>query len=568
MSATTPQRATLGHRMSGAWTRTRSLLPRASDWRVARPGRDLTAGLMVGLVALPLALGFGVSSGLGAGAGIVTAIVAGALAAVFGGSHVQVSGPTGAMTVVLVPIVATYGPEAVLVVGLMAALVLLGLAYAGAGRFIHYVPVPVVEGFTLGIAAIIGLQQVPAALGVSVHADKVTALAVKAIGAWIRSPAWDAPVLAGLVVGVVLVLRRWPTWPGSLVAVVAATVTNSLLDLGAPTIGDIPAGLPLPNLPTIPWGSLEALVLPAIAVAALAALESLLSATVSDSMRVGERHDPDRELFGQGVANLAAPLFGGVPATAAIARTAVNVRSGARSRLAALTHSAVLLAAVVVAAPLVSRIPIAALAGVLIVTALHMVRVSSLSALLRATRGDATVLAITAAATILFDLVTAVLVGLVVAGFFALRQTARSTRLDEVPLDVSDHADEEQALLDEHIVAYRLDGPLFFAAAHDFLLELSDVGEVRVVVLRMSRVSTIDATGASVLADTVSRLERRGVTVLVSGVKAEHERVLRQLGVYDELAHERHLFENTPQAIAHARVHAARVAHTPGAESA
>jgi len=304
--------------------------------------------------------------------------------------------------------------------------------------------------------------------------------------------------------------------------------------------------------------------LPAVAVAALAALESLMSATVADGMNVGQRHDSDRELFGQGLANLGSPLFGGIPATAAIARTAVNVRAGAASRTAALTHTLVLLSVVLVAARWVSDIPLAALAGVLIATAVQMVKVSSVSALVRSTRGDAVVLVITALATVVFDLVTAVLLGLVVAGFFALQQTARAARLDELPIDHGDHADEERQLFEDHIVAYRLDGPLFFAAAHDFLLELSAIGDVRVVVLRMSRITTIDATGASVLADTIKRLEKRGVTVLLSGVKPHHEQVLQRLGVYGGLAHQRHLFDQTPEAIAHARVHASRVPHEPG----
>jgi MFS superfamily sulfate permease-like transporter len=304
-------------------------------------------------------------------------------------------------------------------------------------------------------------------------------------------------------------------------------------------------------------------VLPALAVAALAALESLLSATVSDAMSVGQRHDSNRELVGQGLANLAAPLFGGIPATAAIARTAVNVRSGASSRLSSLTHAGVLLLLVLFGARWVGEIPLAALAGVLMATAAQMVKVSSVLALLRSTRGDAVVLVITAVATVAVNLVTAVLIGLVVAGFFALQQTARAARFDEVPLDDSDHTDEERSLVDEHIVAYRIDGPLFFAVAHDFLLELADVTQVRVVVLRLSRVTAIDATGAHVLADTISRLERRHITVLLSGVQPSHERVLRQLGVYERIAHERHLFATTPEAIAHARLHAARVAHTP-----
>ena len=546
------------------WARARPLLPARADWSSHHLGRDLAAGVMVGLVALPLALGFGVSSGLGAGAGLVTAVVAGAVAAVFGGSRVQVSGPTGAMTVVLVPIVADHGVDGVLVVGLLAGLVLVGLGWAGAGRWIRYVPVPVVEGFTLGIAAIIALQQLPALLGVEVHAEQILGLSGAAVTVWWAAPVWAPPALGTAVVVAILVLgRALPTWPGALLVVAAATAADQVLGLGLAPIGDIPSGLPAPQLPHVPLAELDSLVLPAIAVAALAALESLLSASVADAMSVGQRHDSDRELVGQGLANLAAPLFGGIPATAAIARTAVNVRAGATSRLAALTHAGVLLAVVLVAARWVGEIPLAAVAGVLVATALRMVRVSSLLTLLRATRGDAAVLLVTAAATVLSDLVTAVLVGLAVAGFFALRQTALSARLDEVPLDPTDHTDEEQALLDDHIVAYRLDGPLFFAAAHDFLLELTEVSRFRVVILRMSRVTAIDATGAHVLADTIGALEGRGITVLLSGVRPEHEQVLRHLGVFDGLAHEGHAFGSTPEAIAHARLHASRIDHVP-----
>jgi SulP family sulfate permease len=316
----------------------------------------------------------------------------------------------------------------------------------------------------------------------------------------------------------------------------------------------------------VPWGQLSQLVLPALAVAALGALESLLSATVADGMSVGERHDPDKELVGQGVANLAVPFLGGIPATAAIARTAVNVRSGARSRLAAIVHALVLLVIVVAAGPAVSAIPLAALAGVLLATTVQMIEVSSVRALLRSTRGDAVVLLLTAAATVLLDLVVAVLLGLAVAGFFALQQVARAARLDEeaIPLDTSAHDVEEAALLAESIVAFRLEGSLFFGAAHAFLLELSEVTDVRVVILRMSRLATLDATGAAVLADTIGRLESRGITVLLSGVRPEHEQVLDRLGVFGELAHERHVFDSTPLAIEHARLHARRVAHDPG----
>jgi SulP family sulfate permease len=545
-------------------SRVRALLPQAADYRAMRrdPKRDLIAGLTVAVVALPLALAFGVASGLGAGAGLVTAVVAGLVAALLGGSNLQVSGPTGAMTVVLLPIVAQFGTSAVLVVGLLAGVFLIGLALIGAGRWMQFVPLPVVEGFTLGIAVIIGLQQVPSALGVSVEGEKVLGRAIEAVRLWLQAPQW-APVLvaAFVAISMLLAIRFKPGLPVSLPAVIVATLAVSYFTLPAETIGAIPTGFPAPALPSVAWGQLSALVVPALAVAALAALESLLSATVADGMSVGERHDSDRELFGQGFANLVAPIFGGVPATAAIARTAVNVRSGARSRLASATHAVALLIVMLVAAPWVGHIPLAALAGVLIATVVQMVEVSNLRALMRATRGDALVLVATAVATVVFDLVTAVIVGLVVAGLYALQQVSRSAHLDETPLDTSDHSDAERALLDEHVVAYRLDGPLFFGAAHRFLLELSEVGDVRVVILRLGRVQTLDATGATVLGQTIRDLEGRGITVLLSGIRDEHNTVFATLGVYEHLAHEAHLFATTPEAIEHARRHLARTPH-------
>lgn len=541
-----------------AWKRTRALLPCAADLRAMRrnPRRDIIAGVTVAVVALPLALAFGVASGLGAAAGLVTAILAGILAAVFGGSNLQISGPTGAMTVVLLPIVAAFGVQGVLVVGLMAGVILLVLAFAGTGRYMRYIPLPVVEGFTLGIAIIIGLQQVPAALGVSVQGERVVLTAFAAAREWISSPQWASVLIAAFVAtSMLLALRFRPGLPVSLAAVAAATGAVVITGVEVATIGGIPAGLPAPSVPSIPWSNLSELLIPAVAVAALAALESLLCATVADAMTVGERHNSNRELFGQGIANLAVPFFGGVPATAAIARTAVNVRSGGRSRLAAITQSATLLLVILVAARWVSYIPLAALAGVLIATVIQMVEVSSLRSVMKATRGDAVVLIATALATIAFDLVIAVIVGMVIAGLYALRQVAKSAQVEEMPLEAGDFSDEEQALLDSNVVAYRLDGPLFFGAAHNFLLEVAETSDVRVVILRLSRIRTLDATGASVLGDTIKTLESRGVTVLLSGVRKPHDAVFQAVGVYKNLSDSAHVFENTPAAIEHAREH-------------
>lgn len=542
--------------------RIRSLLPVRADFAVMgrHPRRDLLAGLTVAVVALPLALGFGVSSGLGAAAGLATAVVAGALAALFGGSNLQVSGPTGAMTVVLVPIVAQYGPGGVLTVGLMAGVLLIALALLRAGRYMRYVPAPVVEGFTLGIACVIGLQQIPNALGVAAPGgDSVLVMAWRAVGEFVRAPHWTALALTLAVATAMLLGARWrPAVPFSIVAVIAATLVVQFCHLDAASIGPLPSGLPAPSLGFLDLSALGSLLAPAVAVAALAALESLLSATVADGMTVGQQHDPDRELFGQGLANLAAPLFGGVPATAAIARTAVNVRTGASSRLAALTHAAVLAVIVFAAAPLVARIPLAALAGVLLATAIRMVEVGAVRAMVRATRSDATVLVLTAVATLVLDLVLAVIIGLAVAGALALRAVAQQARMDQVdfrPDLPGGHTDEEHALLAEHIVAYRIDGPLFFAGAHRFLLELSEVADVRVVILRMSRVSTVDATGALVLKDAVEKLTRRGIAVMTSGIRPGQRQALGSVGVLDLLRHEGREYATTPEAIAGARAY-------------
>ncbi|MFI6430985.1 SulP family inorganic anion transporter [Rhodococcus oryzae] len=547
-----------GGRRAGALRSVAELLPRWSEWKPAlrSPGADLLSGLIVALVALPLALGFGVSTGLGAAAGLTTAVIAGAVAAVFGGSRFQVSGPTGAMTVVLVPIVAQYGPTGVLAVGLVAGVVLVGLAFAGVGRAVRYMPAPVIEGFTAGIAVVIALQQIPAALGISgAEGEKVWQSAFDAARKFVADPSILTPSIA-LVVAVAILIggRYFPRVPFSLVAVAGATAVAQLLGLDIARIGAIPSGFSAPTLSFLHLGDLTSLIAPALAVAALAALESLLSATAADSMGVGTRHNPDRELFGQGLANIVTPLFGGVPATGAIARTAVNVRSGARTRLAALTHALILAAIVYLAAGLVAEIPLAALAGVLLATTVRMVETASILAIARATRADTVVMIATFLVTVVFDLVTAVAVGVGFAAILALRAVAKSARIEQVPLEHDDHLAEEHELLREHIVAYRIEGALFFAAAHRFLLELAEVSDVKVVILRMSRVTALDATGAIVLKDAITKLEHRHIAVLISGAKPEHLRPLEVLGVFTTKdSEDRHVFDTTPQAISHAR---------------
>lgn len=537
------------------------LLPQKADYDGLRGAwrSDVVAGATVGVVALPLALAFGITSGLGADAGLVTAIVAGLVAAVFGGSHVQVSGPTGAMTVVLVPVVAEHGADGVLVVGLLAGLLLMAAALLRVGRYLTLIPWPVVEGFTVGIGVIIFLQQVPAALGVAKpDGENTAAVAWRAVT---QAPDDGRGAAVGLVALVVVAMvglqRIHRALPSSLLAVVLATVAAELAGADVARIGSLPGSLPLPSFPSFGGADVGPLASAAIAVAVLAALESLLSARVADGMADGERHDPDRELFGQGMANLVSPLFGGMPATGAIARTAVNVRSGARTRVAAIVHSLVLVAVVFGGGDLVSRIPLAALAGVLMVTAVRMVEVHNVRAVLRATRADALVLCLTTLATVAVDLIRAVEVGIAVAAILALREVARTSQVTPIPEAELDAAGAS-ALLHGGVLTYRLDGALFFGAAQRFLTELTAVSDARVVVLRLPDLQVLDATGAQALGEIIDELEHRGITVLLKGPRPEHLRVLAATGALDRLAHERHVFDDLADALAHARSHVER----------
>lgn len=546
------------------------LLPRRSDYVRARHGwkTDLVAGVTVGIVALPLALAFGITTGMGAQSGMITAIVAGLIAAIFGGSNVQVSGPTGAMTVVLVPIVARYGTDAVLVVGVIAGIFVTAAAFGRLGRYLAYIPWPVIEGFTVGIAITIFLQQVPTALGVSrPDGENTAAVAFRAVRDAISNGKLQSIALVGLVVAIMVVVPRIRgSLPASLIAVAVATIVTQVVSLNVSRIGLLPSSLPLPSLPSTSFSEIRHLLSAGFAVALLASIESLLSAKVADGMSGGERHDPNRELFGQGLANLASPLFGGMPATGAIARTAVNVRSGARTRKAAIVHAVVLLLVVYFGGRLMSRIPLAALAGVLIVTAYRMVERHNVIALIRSTRSDALILVVTTAATIAFDLIVAVEIGVALAAFLALRQIAMSSEAHQEALPVDELIDstDEIRLRRDHVIVYRIDGVLFFGAAQRFLTELTVVSDVKVVILRLSQVQVLDATGAQALGEIVRELESRGITVLLKGLRQHHKQVLETVGALDHLAHENHLFDTLDDALQHARMHVARTAHTTG----
>ena len=541
-----------------------ALLPRRSDYAGLHRSwpRDVAAGVTVGIVALPLALAFGVATGVGAAPGLVTAVIAGAVAALFGGSHLQVSGPTGAMTVVLVPLVSQRGPSVVYPVAVLAGLVVVTGAMLRLGRLLAYIPWPLVEGFTVGIAVVIAAQQVPSALGVRApHVENAAGAAVLAVGEFARDPHWS--VLSLLALSVVLTAalpKLHRAVPASLLAVITVTVLAELTRVDVARIGPLPSGLPIPALPAL--GSVGGLLGPAVIVAFLAGLESLLSARVADGMSDAPRHDPDRELFGQGLANIAAGLCGGMPGTGAIARTAVNARAGAHTRVAALTHSLVLAVIIYAASGLVGRIPLVALAGVLLVTAYRMVERHNVRAVLSSTRSDALVFVITAVGTIGFDLIKAVEAGLAVAVALAFAHLARTAKAVVEPLSSDGiDSDAEHSLLASHVLIYRLDGPLFFGASARFLSELTAIADVRVVILRMSSVAMLDATGARALGEIVEQLADRGITVLMKGASPEHTRLLTAVGALAPVLARGHVFSELPDAVAHAAKHVARHSH-------
>ena len=561
MNASPTTATSPAQRLRGALYRSRDLWPAREDDRLLRKTwrKDLVAGVTVGIVALPLALGFGVSSGLTAEQGLITAIIAGLLAAVFGGSNVQVSGPTGAMVVVLVPIVASYGVGAIAAVTLLAGLMVMATGLLRLGKVVSIIPWPVIEGFTLGIASIIFMQQIPQITS----ADPATPgeLSSNALVAAVQSLAMADPEYLAWALGAVVVVaacmliapRIHPSIPGSLIGIALVAVLAALIPGPLATIGAIPASLPAPTVPTIDPALLGVLLPAAATVAALAAIESLLSARVAGTMADTGAFDPDRELGGQGLASVGASLCGGMPATGAIARTSVSIRAGARTRAASIVHALVLLAVVYVAAGPVGMIPLAALAGVLFMTAIRMVRAATVRSIMSSTRSDAWIFVITALVTVSFDLIVAVLIGVALAAVVALRGAARTTGVTLEPIQAAQPSE-----LDDSIVAVRFQGPLFFVSSERVFETVMEVREVTVAILRLSLLERVDASGAQVLAEIVRGLERRGITVLIKGVQESHSDLFRRVGVLAALRHHKHLFVDFDSALDHARSHVER----------
>ena len=499
-----------------AW---RAGLLRREHWRA-----NITAGIVVGVVAIPLAMAFAIAAGAKPEQGLYTAIVAGLAVTLFGGSRVQIAGPTGAFAILLAGITAQYGIGGLQAVTLLAGIMLAIFGFARLGTVIRYIPESVVLGFTAGIALVIFIGQWPNFFGLDAVASGP--FYEQLIAMTRELPTFDLTTTL-LGIASVVVLALWPRIPGAgrlpapLVALVGGTIfvaiaqPESVATIGS-AFGGIPRGLPPLTLPTLPLSDLPDLVRTAFAIALLGAIESLLSATVADGM-TGTRHDANQELVGQGVANVAASLFGGFAATGAIARTATNIRNGANSPLAGLVHALTVVLVLMVLAPLASSVPLASLAAILFVVAFNMSDLGRLVRVARhAPRSDVAVMFVTLGLTVFADLVVAVEVGVILAllNFFRRMTAAVGVRA----LDEADVAGlDANVIVPDGIIVYRIDGPFFFGAVEQFEAALLHTHtEPKGVVIGMSRVPFVDLSALASLEETIDRLTRRGIAVAIS----------------------------------------------------
>lgn len=510
---------------------------------------DLMAGVIVGIVALPLAIAFGIASGVSPEKGIITAIVAGFIVSVFGGSRVQIGGPTGAFIIIIYGIIQQYGMQGLTIATIMAGVFLVLFGVLRLGTIIKYIPYPIVVGFTSGIAVTIFTTQVKDLFGLTM-AEVPSDFVEK----WIAY-AHDFTTLDGwtTLIGIVsvVVIAVTPRFskkiPGSLVAIILMTIVALLLKHYAgvtsiETIGDrfsINSALPEAQMPALSWETVKGLVPPALTIAILGAIESLLSATVADGV-IGHRHDSNTELVGQGIANLVSPLFGGIPATGAIARTMTNINNGGRTPVAGIVHAVVLLLIFLFLMPLAQYIPMACLAGVLVVVSYGMCGWRSFAMLMKNPKSDVTVLLITFFLTILFDLTVAIEVGLVIACLLFMRRMAETTDV-KVIMDEIDPEDDTDVKLEnnEHLTipkgveVYEINGPYFFGAGNRFEEVMASFGSrPKVRVIRMRKVPFVDSTGIHNLTNLCLMSQKEGIQIVLSGVNPKVHAVLEHAGFY------------------------------------
>lgn len=517
---------------------------------------DLMAGIIVGIVALPLAIAFGIASGVSPEKGIITAIVAGFIISLLGGSKVQIGGPTGAFIVIIYGIIQQYGLEGLMIATLMAGILLIILGVFRLGTIIKFIPYPIIIGFTSGIALTIFTTQIADVFGLQFGGEKVPG---DFIGKWILYARhfdtvnwWNVAVSIASILIIALTPKFSKKIPGSLVAIILVTVAVYLMKMyggvnGIDTIGDrfsIQSQLPEATVPSLDWEAVKNLFPVAITIAVLGAIESLLSATVADGV-IGDHHDSNTELVAQGIANIISPIFGGIPATGAIARTMTNINNGGRSPIAGIVHAIVLLLILIFLMPLAKFIPMACLAGVLVVVSYNMSGWRVFKGLLKNPKSDVTVLLITFFLTVIFDLTVAIEVGLVIACVSFMKRVMETTQISVITDEIDPNKESDVETHEEHLVipegveVYEINGPYFFGIATKFeeiMARLGDRPQIRII--RMRKVPFIDSTGIHNLTTLCEMSQKENIHIILSGVNPQVHAVLERSGFYTLLGKE------------------------------
>ncbi|MDA0337515.1 MAG: sulfate permease [bacterium] len=520
-----------------------SVLREGYSWD--RFSRDLTAGVIVGIVALPLAIAFAIASGVKPEQGLYTAIVGGFIISAFSGSRVQIGGPTGAFIVLVASIVHEHGYEGLAVATIMAGVLLLIMGLARLGSLIQFIPYPVTVGFTAGIAIIIATGQVRDSLGLPI--DSLPPHFLSAWSVYLGSFGGINPYALAITLVTMLLMLYWrhvtARIPGSLVALIGATVAVQLLHLPVETIGSrfgsVAGSLPVPHIPDVSWEMLRRLSSPALAIALLGGIESLLSAVVADGM-TGRRHRSNIELVAQGLANIATPLFGGIPATGAIARTATNIRSGGVTPVAGMIHACVLLLILWIAGEWAALIPMACLAGILLIVAWNMSELHLFAKIAASTRSDVIVLLATFSLTVLVDLTVAIQVGFVLASLLFLRRMANETTILGLKEVLDENEPDDPDAVYRHDVpagveVFEINGPFFFGAVHKFRETMATSSKPQAIILRLRRVMALDATGLRALEELVFQCRIDGTELILSGVHSQPLAVMQRSGLLQQL---------------------------------
>ena len=495
----------------------------------AQFSKDVVAGIVVGVVALPLAIAFAIASGVSPEKGLITAVIAGFIISAFGGSRVQIGGPTGAFIVIVYGIVQQHGVNGLLVSTLLAGIMLIVMGFARLGSVIKFIPHPLIVGFTAGIAVIIFSSQIKDLFGLPIQdvpagfIDKWSLY----FGHFSSVSIWSLLIATGTISLIVVFNRLKWVVPGSLVSIFLFTILVQLFQLPVETIGskfgDIPSSIPQPMVPDLNWDLLQASIKPAFTIALLAGIESLLSAVVADGV-IGGNHRSNMELVAQGGANIASALFGGIPATGAIARTMTNIRSGGRTPVAGIVHSVVLLVIMLAAAQWAVFIPMSCLAGILVVVAFNMSEYHTFYEVVRGNRGDAAVLLTTFFLTVLFDLTLALEVGMILAVFLFFRTMVQISNVKSLFAEEESDARDiaEGAEVPRDVMVFQLSGPLFFGAAYKFKDTIRALKiKPRVIILRMNHVPVIDGTGLRMIGDVLNMCNSDKIRLIVSEVQPQ-----------------------------------------------